>query len=82
LGKNPGALSRDDLEITSPYNTYKITGLPPGPISNPGQASLKAVLFPVQSDYLYFVAKDDRSHYFSRTLQEHNKAVARYRQGK
>jgi peptidoglycan lytic transglycosylase G len=82
LKKNPGELSRDDLESPSVYNTYKITGLPPGPISNPGRASLKAVLFPVASDYLYFVAKDDKSHYFSRTLQEHNKAVTKYRNGK
>jgi UPF0755 protein len=82
LKKNSGELSRNDLESPSMYNTYKITGLPPGPISNPGRAALKAVLLPPESDYLFFVAKDDKSHYFSRTLQEHNKAVARYRKGK
>ncbi|MBW2485235.1 MAG: endolytic transglycosylase MltG [Deltaproteobacteria bacterium] len=82
LKKNNGPLSRDDLKNPSSYNTYKFPGLPPGPITNPGREAIKAVLFPVESDYLYFVAKDDKSHHFSRTLQEHNKAVSRYRKGK
>ena len=82
LNKNTGPLSRADLETFSFYNTYKISGIPPGPISNPGRAAIKAVLFPAESDYLYFVAKDDKSHHFSRTLAEHNKAVSRYRNGK
>ncbi len=76
---NSGPISRDELEEPSVYNTYKISGLPPGPISNPGRASLEAVLFPAETDFLYFVARDDRSHYFSKTLQEHNKAVAKFR---
>ena len=82
LKKNNGPLSRDDLKNPSSYNTYKFPGLPPGPITNPGREAIKAVLFPVESDYLYFVAKDDKSHHFSRTLQEHNKAVSKYRKGK
>jgi UPF0755 protein len=82
LKKNTGPLSRADLKHSTIYNTYRIFGLPPGPISNPGGAAIKAVLFPVESDYLYFVAKDDKSHHFSRTLQEHNKAVSKYKNSK
>lgn len=65
-----------DLEIESPYNTYRHEGLPPGPICSPGKASLEAVAQPVQSDYYFFVAKEDGSggHIFSHTLSEHNKA--------
>ncbi len=74
-------LSYQDLQIDSPYNTYRVKGLPPGPIANPGRASLLAVLQPDQTDYLYFVAKPDGSHYFSRTLAEHNQATARYEPG-
>ena len=70
------------LETTSLYNTYVIQGLPPGPITNPGEAAIRAVLNPAQVDYLYFVAKDDNSHQFSRTLEEHNRAVAKYRREK
>ena len=60
-----------DLEIDSPYNTYKHSGLPPTPISNPGIASLTAVLYPARSNYLYFVSKGDGSHHFSKTAAEH-----------
>jgi UPF0755 protein len=73
-----GNLTRDDLTRYSPYNTYVIQGLPPGPISNPGIESIKAVLYPANTDYLYFVSKNDGSHYFSRSLEEHNRAVAVY----
>jgi len=63
-----------DLEIDSPYNTYKYPGLPPGPICNPGKASILAALYPANVDYLYFVAKGDGTHIFSSTLDEHNRA--------
>jgi len=63
-----------DLETDDPYNTYKYGGLPPGPICSPGEASLRAVCEPAETDYYYFVAKKDGSgeHVFSRTLAEHN----------
>jgi len=72
-------LTVDDLDVSSPYNTYQHTGLPPGPICNPGEASIKAVLQPAKTDYLYFVATTDGSgtHLFSRTLDEHNANVAK-----
>jgi len=73
-----GNLKKSDLTRRTPYNTYVIKGLPPGPISNPGLKSIEAVLNPADTDYLYFVSKNDGSHYFSRTLQEHNRAVYRY----
>jgi UPF0755 protein len=68
-----------DLRVISPYNTYQVVGLPPGPICNPGLASLQAVAHPATTDYLYFVARPDRTHVFARTLQEHEQNVARYR---
>jgi UPF0755 protein len=73
-----GDLTREHLNQNTPYNTYVIRGLPPGPISNPGREAIKAVLYPANSDYLYFVSKNDGSHYFSETLSEHNKAVGIY----
>jgi len=71
-------VSYQDLEVDSPYNTYKYPGLPPGPISCPGEASIAAVLNPQSSDYFYYVAKGDGTHYFSRTYQEHLRAQSRY----
>jgi UPF0755 protein len=64
-------LTYADLEIKSPYNTYRRIGLPPGPICNPGRKSLEAAVFPAKTEYLYFVAKGDGSHVFSRSLREH-----------
>lgn len=64
-----------DLEVDSPYNTYKHAGLPPGPIACPGWPSMQAVIEPEETDYLYYVAKPDGSHAFSRTLREHNENI-------
>lgn len=69
----------EDLRINSPYNSYLHRGLPPGPIANPGEASLRAALYPAQTDYMYFVANDQGGHFFSKTLEEHNRNIARYR---
>jgi UPF0755 protein len=78
-----GVIHRSDLDNNSPYNTYRHPGLPPGPIANPGQASLEAALQPAQTDFLYFVAKPDGSgqHWFSTTLAEHTRHVQDYRRG-
>jgi len=73
-----GDLKRKDLRAPSPYNTYLHRGLPPGPIANPGREALQAVINPVETDYLYFVSKNDGSHHFSSTLKEHNRAVYKY----
>lgn len=73
-----GNLTRADLERDTPYNTYTRAGLPPGPICSPGFESLKSVLNPAETEALYFVAKGDGSHYFSKTLDQHNQAVNYY----
>ena len=73
------ALTRANLEMSNPYNTYRVTGLPPGPIDSPGLASLLAVARPAASDDLYFVADGNGGHAFARTLEEHNRNVARWR---
>ncbi len=73
-----GNLTRTHLTTDTPYNTYTRGGIPYGPICNPGQGSLSAVLNPATSEYLYFVAKGDGTHYFSKTLEEHNQAVQRF----
>jgi UPF0755 protein len=75
-----GNLTRNDLRKYSPYNTYVIKGLPPGPIANPGIESIRGVLYPADTKYLYFVSKNDGSHFFSRSLEEHNRAVRVYQQ--
>ena len=74
LEDGPRRLLNRDLKIVSPYNTYLNKGLPPGPINNPGIESIKAALFPAESDYLYFVARGDGYHTFSITEKQHNKA--------
>lgn len=78
-GRYRGGIYASDLQFSSPYNTYRNAGLPPGPISNPGQASLLAAMHPTQTDYLYFVSDNQGHHRFSRTLEEHNRNVAEYR---
>lgn len=81
LNKKTGALTFKDLEVNSKYNTYKIIGLPPSPICNPGLKSIQAVLQPANTNYLYFVVKDNGSHYFSTNFEEHikNKSFRKYR---
>ncbi len=80
-GKGPlgRRLLRKDLEIDSPYNTYKYPGLPPGPIANPGRAAIEATLNPAEHEYLYFVADGTGGHAFGKTLAEHNKNVREWR---
>jgi len=77
-GRFDGNLRRADLKLDSPYNTYMVRGLPPGPIASPGLSSIDAVLYPTESRYLYFVSKNDGSHHFSATLREHSAAVRKY----
>ena len=79
--KFDGRLTYSDLQIDSPYNTYKHRDLPPTPICSPGKDSIIAGLNPANSSYLYFVARNDGSHYFSKTLKEHNRAVDFYQKG-
>jgi UPF0755 protein len=73
-----GNITRKHLQTPTPYNTYLKRGLPPGPIASPGRAALEAAAHPAQSKYLYFVARGDGGHQFSKTLKEHNAAVRRY----
>jgi len=79
LGRDyDGNLTKKDLQSDNPYNTYRNRGLPPGPIANPGRESLKAAFNPADKDYLYFVSKGDNTHVFSRTYNEHIRAVNKY----
>lgn len=73
-----GKISKADIMRPSPYNTYLNKGLPPGPIGNPGRGAVLAAINPAKTDFLYFVARQDGTHHFSRNLTEHNRAVARY----
>lgn len=73
-----GNLTRKHLKTRTPYNTYRIKGLPLGPIANPGEAALTAALYPATSDYLFFVSRKDHTHHFSTNLRDHNQAVRRY----
>ena len=77
-GSYSGNIHKDDLSIDSLYNTYRYPGLPPGPIASPGRASLEAAVHPADADYLYFVSRNDGSHEFARTLDEHNRDVHKF----
>jgi len=77
-GRFNGNLTREDLQFDSPYNTYRYAGLPPGPIAAPGRASLEAAADPASVPYLYFVSRNDGSHAFASTLDEHNRNVQQY----
>ena len=81
LGARPlgRSLTRSDLKKPTAYNTYVIDGLPPGPIANVGRAALEAVLNPVSTKYLYFVADGTGGHAFAKSLKEHNRNVAKWR---
>ncbi len=79
-GNYAGALHHSDMQFQSAYNTYTHSGLPPGPIGNPGRNSLEAALHPAQTDYYYFVSDGNGHHRFSRSLEEHNQNVAKLRQ--
>jgi peptidoglycan lytic transglycosylase G len=78
LGRYNGNLTRENMQVDSPYNTYRYPGLPPGPIASPGRASLAAAANPSDVGYLYFVSRNDGTHAFSSTLDEHNRNVQQY----
>jgi peptidoglycan lytic transglycosylase G len=78
-GKYAGALHHADMQVESPYNTYRHTGLPPGPIGNPGRSALEAAMHPATSDYYYFVSDGNGHHRFAGSLEEHNRNVVAYR---
>ncbi|OLC73088.1 MAG: hypothetical protein AUH87_00545 [Deltaproteobacteria bacterium 13_1_40CM_4_54_4] len=73
-----GNLTKKDLHDANPYNTYRIPGLPPGPICNPSLSSIKTALHPAGVPFLYFVSKNDGTHLFSETFEAHNQAVKMY----
>lgn len=77
-GRTDRNIRRADFDNPSPYNTYRVRGLPPGPIGNPGAASIEAALEPAETEFIYFVGRNDGSHAFARTLREHNANVNRY----
>ena len=77
-----GNIRKEDLLVESPYNTYLVVGLPPGPIANPGEEAIRAALFPTPTDFVYFVSRNDGSHEFSSTLAEHNHAVEKYQRSR
>jgi UPF0755 protein len=82
LGERKEVLSNADIAIDNPYNTYKYPGLPPAPIASPGELSIKAALYPADTEYFYFVTTNlgDGSHYFSKTYDEHLQAIERSKQ--
>jgi UPF0755 protein len=80
-GRWNGNITRRDLQMEHPYNTYRNSGLPPGPIAAPGRASIEAVLYPADVPYLYFVSRNDGTHVFAATLAEHNRNVSQWQRG-
>jgi UPF0755 protein len=76
-----GNITKRDLQTETPYNTYVISGLPPGPIANPGISAIKSALYPAETKYLYFVGNGDGRHVFSESLDQHNDAVNRFQRG-
>lgn len=81
-GKYEIDIGRDDIRRPTRYNTYVISGLPPGPIANPGRMALEAAVNPEQSEYLFFVSKNDGTHIFSKTYEEHNRAVTEWQRNR
>ena len=77
-GTYNGNLTRENLFFDSPYNTYRYPGMPPGPIAAPCKASIEAAIHPAESEFLYFVSRNDGSHVFAKTLDEHNRNVQKY----
>jgi len=77
-GRYNGNLTHENMQYDSPYNTYRYPGLPPGPIASPGRASIEAAANPAAVDYLYFVSRNDGTHAFATTLEEHNRNVHKY----
>jgi UPF0755 protein len=77
-GRWDGNIRKQDLDVDSPYNTYRYAGLPPGPIGSPGRAAILAVLEPAPVEDLYFVSRNDGTHEFSETLHDHERAVDRF----
>ena len=71
-------MTKQDLGIDSPYNSYKFTGLPPAPIANPGVSSIRAVIHPEDNDYLYYIHDSESNIYYAETLAEHNQNIRQY----
>jgi len=82
IGNYDGNITRKDLASPTPYNTYTMKGLPPGPISNAGVKAIEAALYPADTKFLYFVSRNDRTHHFSTNFRDHNRAVRKYQLGR
>jgi len=82
MGDYNGNITRKDLERPTPYNTYTMKGLPPGPISNTGAKAIEAALYPADTKFLFFVSRKDRTHQFSTNFKDHNRAVRKYQLGR
>jgi UPF0755 protein len=82
MGDYNGNITRKDLEHPTPYNTYTMKGLPPGPISNNGAKAIEAALYPADTKFLYFVSRNNQTHYFSTNFKDHNRAVRKYQLGR